>query len=46
MFVYTKRISKSVMKGSRVETIEAAIKDFKELIEEGWEKTLIHNHYS
>ena len=34
-----KRSSKPVMKGSRVETIENARKEYKELLEQGWEKT-------
>jgi len=34
-----KRSSKSVMKGSRVESIEEARKEYKKLLEEGWEKT-------
>ena len=33
-----KRSSKPVMKGSRVETIEAAREEYKKLLEEGWEK--------
>ena len=33
-----KRSSKPVMKGSRVETIESARKEYKELLEEGWRK--------
>ena len=33
-----KRSSKPVMKGSRVETIENARKEYKELLEQGWEK--------
>ena len=37
--------SKPVMKGSRVETIEAARKEFKELLEDGWKKTSIFNSY-
>ena len=37
-FVY-KRSSKPVMKGSRVETIENARKEYKQLLEEGWKKT-------
>ena len=41
-FVY-KRSSKPVMKGSRVETIESAGKEYKELLEEGWKKTSIFN---
>jgi hypothetical protein len=40
-----KRISKPVMKGSRVETIENARKEYKELLEEGWKKTGIFNIY-
>ena len=31
-----KRSSKPVMKGSRVETIEAARKEYKQLLDEGW----------
>jgi len=37
--------SKPVMKGSRVETIEAARKEYKELLEDGWKKTSIFNSY-
>ena len=33
-----KRSSKPVMKGSRVETIEAARQEYKKLLEEGWKK--------
>ena len=40
-----KRSSKPVMKGSRVETIEAARKEYKELLEEGWKKTSIFRSY-
>ena len=36
-----KRSSKPVMKGSRVETIEAARKEYKKLLDEGWKKTSI-----
>ena len=36
-----KRSSKPVMKGSRVETIEAARKEYKQLLDEGWKKTSI-----
>ena len=36
-----KRSSKTVMKGSRVKTIEAARKEYKQLLEEGWKKTSI-----
>ena len=38
-----KRSSKPVMKGSRVETIENARKEYKQLLEEGWRKTNIYN---
>ena len=34
-----KRSSKPVMKGSRIETIENARKEYKELLEQGWKKT-------
>jgi len=40
-----KRNSKPVMKGSRVETIEAARKEYAELLKEGWEKTSIFMSY-
>ena len=40
-----KRSSKPVMKGSRVETIEAARKEYKELLEKGWKKTNLFNNY-
>ena len=40
-----KRSSKPVMKGSRVETVEAARKEYKELINEGWKKASIFNSY-
>ena len=40
-----KRSSKPVMKGSRVETIENARKEYKELLAEGWKKTSIFNSY-
>ena len=36
-----KRSSKPVMKGSRVETIENARKEYKALLEQGWKKTSI-----
>ena len=38
-----KRSSKPVMKGSRVESIEEARKEYKKLLEEGWEKTYSFN---
>ena len=40
-----KRSSKPVMKGSRVETVEAAREEYKKLLEEGWKKTSIFNGY-
>ena len=40
-----KRSSKPVMKGSRVETLEEARKEYKKLLEEGWKKTSIFNSY-
>jgi|TARA_B100001741_G_scaffold271220_1_gene239202 hypothetical protein len=40
-----KRSSKPVMKGSRVETIEDARKEYKQLLEEGWKKTSIYKSY-
>ena len=40
-----KRSSKPVMKGSRVETVEAAREEYKKLLEEGWKKTYIFNSY-
>ena len=35
-----KRSSKPVMKGSRVESIEEARKEYKKLLEEGWKKLI------
>ena len=40
-----KRSSKPVIKGGRVETIEAARKEYKQLLEEGWKKTSIFRIY-
>ena len=40
-----KRISKPVMKGSRVESIEEARNEYKKLLEEGWEKTYRFNSF-
>ena len=34
-----KRSSKPVMKGSRIETIENARKEYMKLLEQGWKKT-------
>ena len=40
-----KRSNKPVMKGSRVETIEEARKEYKELLDEGWKRTSIFRSY-
>ena len=40
-----KRSSKPVIKGSRIETLEKAREEYKELIAEGWRKTSIYNHH-
>ena len=40
-----KRLSKPVIKGSRVESIEDARKEYKLLLEEGWKKTSIFKSY-
>ena len=40
-----KRSSKPVMKGSRVESIEDARKEYKKLLEEGWQKTSVFKSY-
>jgi len=40
-----KRSSKPVMKGSRVESIEEARKEYKKLLEEGREKTYRFNSF-
>ena len=40
-----KRSSKPVMKGSRVETIETARKEYAELLKEGWKKTSKFNSF-
>ena len=40
-----KRSSKPVLKDSRVETIEAARKEYKQLLDEGWRKTSIFRSY-
>ncbi len=40
-----KRSSKPIMKGSRVESIEEARKEYKKLLEEGWEKTYRFNSF-
>ena len=40
-----KRSSKPVIKGSRVEKIETARKEYKQLLDEGWKKTSIFRIY-
>ena len=40
-----KRSSKPVMKGSRVETIENARKEYKELLKQGWKKHSIFRSF-
>ena len=40
-----KRSSKPVIKGSRIETLEKAREEYKELLSEGWRKTSLYNHY-
>ena len=40
-----KSSSKPVMKGSRVESLENARKEYKKLIEEGWKKTSIFRSF-
>ena len=40
-----KRSSKPVMKGSRVKSIAEARKEYKKLLEEGWEKTYRFNSF-
>ena len=40
-----KRSSKPVIKGSRVESIEDARKEYKHLLQEGWKKTSIFRSY-
>ena len=40
-----KRSSKPVIKGSRVESIEEARKEYKKLLEEGWKKIYRFNSF-
>ena len=40
-----KRSSNPVIKGSRIETLEKAREEYKELLEEGWRKTSIYNYH-
>ena len=40
-----KRSSKLIMKGSRIETIETARKEYAKLLQEGWKKTSIFRSY-
>ena len=43
-FVYKKRCI-PLMKGSRLESIEATRKEFKQLLDEGWRETSIFKNY-
>ena len=43
--VYKRSSKPVVIKGSRVETVEAAREEYKKLLEEGWKKTFIFNSY-
>ena len=45
MVVFTKRSSKTVMKDSRVETLENAKEEYNKLLAEGWEKSSIFKSY-
>jgi len=38
-----KRSNKPVIKGSRIETLEKAREEYKELLADGWKKTAIFN---
>ena len=40
MVAFLSNQSKPVMKGSRVESIEEARKEYKKLLEEGWKKLI------
>ena len=40
-----KSVRKPIMKGSRIETIEVARNEFKQLLKEGWKKTTLFNIY-
>ena len=40
-----KRSSKPVIKGSRIETLEKAREEYKQLLATGWRETSIYNHY-
>ena len=39
-----KRSSKPIIKGCRIETLEKAREEYKELLSEGWRKTSIYNY--
>ena len=41
---FYKRSSKPVMQGSKIESIEKAREEYKQLLAEDWEKTYIYNH--
>ena len=40
-----KSSSKPIYKGSRIESVEDARKEYKKLLEEGWKKTTIFKSY-
>ena len=40
-----KKSNKPIIKGSRVETIEKARKEYKQLLQEGWKKTSIFKSF-
>ena len=42
---FYKRSSKTVIKGSRIETLEKAREEYKELLATCWRETSIYNHY-
>ena len=40
-----KKSSNPIMKGSKLESIEEGIKEYKQLLNEGWKKTIIFKRY-
>ena len=44
-YLFLNVIQRIVMKGSRLETIEAARKEYAELLKKGWKKTSIFRSY-
>jgi len=45
MVVFKKKSSKPVMKGSRIEPIQKAREEYKQLLEEARKKTSIYKNY-